>query len=80
MTNGTFGPPLAGEYFKRVWVNKTVRALYDRSKAMPPAAPGSLATDVYTGIVAYILELNGFEAGTAKLPADGDALDKMTIK
>ena len=80
MTNGTFGPPLAGEYFKRVWVNKTVRALYDRSKAMPPAAPGSLATDVYTGIVAYILELNGFKAGTAKLPADGDALDKMTIK
>ena len=34
----------------------------------------------YTNIVAYVLEVNGFKAGNAKLPAGGDALDKMTIK
>jgi mono/diheme cytochrome c family protein len=81
MTNGTFGTPLAGEYFKSAWFGRTVRALYDRShKTMPPAAPGSLPRDTYANIVAYILELNGFKAGDAKLPAGGEALDKMAIQ
>ena len=81
MTNGTFGTPLAGEYFKNAWFGRTVRALYDRShKTMPPAAPGSLPGDTYANIVAYILELNGFKAGGAKLPAGGEALDKMAIQ
>ncbi len=81
MTNGTFGTPLAGEYFTKMWKGKTVRAFYDRAnKTMPPAAPGSLPKDSYTDIVAYILELNGFKAGSMELKAEGDALDKMTIK
>ena len=81
MTNGTFGTPLAGEYFTKMWGGKTVRALYDRAnKTMPPAAPGSLAKDSYADIVAYILELNGFKAGSMELKAEGDAADKMTIK
>ena len=49
-------------------------------KTMPPAAPGSLPDDTYANIVAYILEVNGFKAGNAQLPAGGEALDKMTIK
>ena len=81
MTNGTFGTPLAGEYFTKMWGGKTVRALYDRAnKTMPPAAPGSLAKDSYADIVAYILELNGFKAGSTELKTEGDAADKMTIK
>ena len=81
LTNGTFGTPLAGEYFKNAWLGRTVRAFYDRAqKTMPPAAPGSLPKDSYVNIVAYILELNGFEAGESPLPAGGAALDKMTIR
>ena len=64
-----------------MWGGKTVRALYDRAnKTMPPAAPGSLAKDSYADIVAYILELNGFKAGSTELKTEGDAADKMTIK
>ena len=80
MTNGTFGPPLAGEYFRNKWIGQTVRAFYGHARTMPPAAPGSLGNDTYAGIVAYILETNGFKPGSEKLPAGGEALDKMTIQ
>ena len=79
MTNGTFAPPLAGEYFKTVWTGKTMRGLYEKSKAMPPAAPASLPEDVYANIVAYVLTLNGFTAGQTPLPTGTDGLDRMAI-
>lgn len=81
MTNGTFGTPLAGDYFKNAWWGRTVRALYDRAhKTMPPAAPASLPTDTYADIVAYMLEINGFKSGGVKLPAGGEGLDTMVIQ
>ncbi|MEO7652085.1 MAG: glucose/sorbosone family PQQ-dependent dehydrogenase [Bryobacteraceae bacterium] len=80
MVNGTFGPPLAGEYFQNKWSGRTVRTFYDRSKTMPPAAPGSLEDATYANIVAYILQVNGIKAGGAKLPTDKEALDQMSIK
>jgi mono/diheme cytochrome c family protein len=80
LTNGTFAPPLAGEYFKGAWTGRTVRALYDKARTMPPASPASLPDDTYANIAAYIFEVNGFQAGNANLPAGGEALDKMTIK
>ena len=81
LTNGTFGTPLAGEYFKNMWFDRSLRAFYDRAvKTMPPAAPGSLPKDTYAKIVAYILEINGFKAGNVPLAPGSDALDKMAIK
>jgi mono/diheme cytochrome c family protein len=79
MTNGTFGPPLAGEYFGTKWTGLTVRALYDKARTMPPSAPASLPDATYLNIVAYVLEVNGTKAGNAALPASGDALDKITV-
>jgi PQQ-dependent dehydrogenase (s-GDH family) len=76
MTNGTFAPPLAGEYFQNAWSGRSVAAFYDRSRTMPPAAPGSLENSVYLNIVAYILQTNGFPAG----PAATKPLDEMTIR
>jgi PQQ-dependent dehydrogenase (s-GDH family) len=80
LTNGTFAPPLAGEYFKGAWSGRTVREFYDKARTMPPASPASLPDDTYAGIVAYVFEVNGFAAGNANLPAGGEALDKMTIR
>jgi mono/diheme cytochrome c family protein len=80
MTNGTFGPPLAGEYFSGKWAGLTVRALYDKARTMPPSAPASLPDATYLNIVAYVLQVNGFKAGDAALPAGGDALDKITVR
>jgi PQQ-dependent dehydrogenase (s-GDH family) len=80
MRNGTFAPPLAGESFKTTWSGKTVLALYDRAKAMPPASPGSLPSATYANIVAYVLEVNGTKAGSSRLPEQGAELEKMEIK
>lgn len=80
MTNGTYGTPLAGEYFKGKWYGKTVRAFYDKAKTMPPPAPGSLPDDTYADILAYVLDFNGFKSGDAALPVGNEALDEMTIQ
>jgi PQQ-dependent dehydrogenase (s-GDH family) len=80
MTDGTFGPPLAGEYFKNTWSGRTVKAFYDRAKTMPPASPGSLAEDVYANIVAYVLQVNGMQAGDVKLSNQGAGLDRTILK
>ncbi len=80
MTNGTFGPPLGGEYFKKQWTGRTVGEFFTRTKTMPPSAPASLIDSVYADIVAYVLQMNGVPAGGAKLPVAQGALDKMSIK
>jgi PQQ-dependent dehydrogenase (s-GDH family) len=80
MTNGTFGPPLAGEFFKNAWFGRTIREFYDKCKTMPPASPASLPGATYTDTVAYILEVNGFKAGPAPLPTGAQALGELTIR
>ncbi len=80
LTNGTYGPALGGEYFNSHWAGKSLKAFYDKAKAMPPSAPGSLSGESYANIVAYILEMNGAKAGGAAMAAGGDGLEKMTIK
>jgi PQQ-dependent dehydrogenase (s-GDH family) len=80
LTNGTFGTPLAGEFFRSRWSGRSVAALFMKSRnTMPPAAPASLSDAAYADVVAYILEVNGAIAGTAELPAGGDRLTRMRI-
>jgi mono/diheme cytochrome c family protein len=75
LTNGTFGPPLAGEAFRTAWAGHSVRALFDSARTMPPANPGSLSDGTYASIVAYVLQVNGYAAGeTALTTGDGTTL------
>lgn len=80
LTNGTFGPPLGGEFFRARWSGRSVAAFYRKSRdTMPPAAPAALPNAAYADIVAYILEMNGAAAGRSELPANGDALTNVRI-
>jgi PQQ-dependent dehydrogenase (s-GDH family) len=63
LTNGTFAPPLAGEAFSTLWAGRSVRALFDSAKTMPPANPGSLPDETYANIIAYVLQVNGYAPG-----------------
>ncbi len=75
LTNGTMAPPLAGESFHSAWTGRSVRALFDAAKTMPPANPGSLPDETYRNILAYILQVNGYAAGeTAFTTGDGATL------
>ncbi len=75
LTNGTFGTPLAGEYFRRQWSGRSVAELFEKSRTtMPPKATGSLPADTHAAILAYVLEVNGSVPGDVDLPADAARL------
>ena len=80
MTNGTFGPPLAGEYFKKPGpARRCARSTTKRRPCRRPL-PASLPDATYANIVAYILETNGARAGNTAMPAEGTALEGMKIR
>jgi mono/diheme cytochrome c family protein len=76
LTNGTMGPPLAGETFRATWTGQSVRALFDSAKSMPPENPGSLPDATYASIVAYVLQVNGYASGETPLTTG----DGMTLR
>jgi mono/diheme cytochrome c family protein len=80
LTNGTFGTPLAGDYFGWRWSGRSVAALYVKARdTMPPGRPALLPDATYAEVVAYILGVNGAAAGDADLPVNADDLARMRI-
>jgi mono/diheme cytochrome c family protein len=81
LDNGDFGgPPLRGSWFRNHWGSADAAALFGYVKvAMPPDNPGGLNDTTYADIVAYILQVNGYQAGSAALPADAGALGGMSL-
>ena len=60
LTVGAFGPALKGAEFDVKWSGRDARALQAYIQAtMPPSSPGSLSSDAYSDIVAYIVKGNG---------------------
>ena len=80
LMNGTFGPPLAGEYFKKSWSGRTVGQFYERAKTMPPSAPNSLPSETYRNIVAYILQVHGVKAGNGQLAVGGEEFEHARMR
>jgi mono/diheme cytochrome c family protein len=61
-------PALVGDAFMTQWENKYLRAIYSRViSTMPTDAPGTLPEKTVVDIVAYLLEANGFPAGSAAI-------------
>jgi len=72
-------PALVADAFLFHWRGRTVQDLYARlSKAMPADAPGTLSADAYLDLVAYLLEANGYPAGTRDL--ERERLSALTIE
>ena len=66
--------PLAGDAFMEAWREDTVGNLYTRTRnLMPFDEPASLGDDAYLDSVAYLLQVNGFPAGSRELTAAGAA-------
>src|SRR4030081_1718629 len=56
-----YAPPLTGDAFMDVWMNRPLAELVDKTQeTMPQNAPGTLDRKQATGIVAYILQVNEF--------------------
>ena len=70
----------SGGRFRLTWVGQTAGDLFDSiSTLMPEGDPGSLNPAEYAAVVAYLLQLNGYPAGEAPLPANLSALQGMEI-
>ena len=67
LTNNTYGPPLAGEFFQANWEGRTGGDLVEKAHTMPPSAPDSLSAETYAAMSAYILSVNGLPTGTEEI-------------
>jgi len=64
-------PAIAGDRFMKKWDRRPLKDLFDvMSTQMPEIAPGSLTRAVYTDLLAYLLQVNGFPSGMRAL--DGE--------
>jgi len=72
-----FAPHLAGDAFAH-WFTGPVSDLWTKiHDTMPMGNPGGLDDETYANIIAYILQENGFTAGTDPLPTDPAVLATM---
>jgi mono/diheme cytochrome c family protein len=79
---GGAGPALCGTGFLRVAAAQglTVKTLFDvMSSTMPTTAPASLKQDEYEALVAFLLQANGYQAGSKPLRNDNPGLDHAML-
>jgi mono/diheme cytochrome c family protein len=75
------GPALKGPAFLAHWDKDTLGGLYTKIRdTMPLNDAGTLTDEVKLQILAYLLEQNGFPAGTSDLPGDVNALEEIGIQ
>jgi cytochrome c553 len=81
LTGGTDGgPALKGSSFLAHWDGDTLASLYIKIRdTMPRNTPGTISEEVKIEILAYLLQQNGFPAGSAALKIDLPALDELRL-
>jgi mono/diheme cytochrome c family protein len=69
-----------GEDFESQWRRQTVWDFYRQlTRTMPEEDPGSLSDQVYTDVIAYILQLNDYSSGVEELVASRQAMDLIPM-
>ena len=75
-----FASALNGMTFSRNWGGKSAVELFTYiNTKMPPATPGQLGPEAAAQVIAYVLQVNGIQAGQSELPTDTTALAPMQI-
>ena len=70
----------AAQAFRDKWNGAPLSKLFDFvAESMPKSEPGSLDTQDYVHVIAYILKINGAPPGKTPLPADSAALEKIRL-
>ena len=73
-------PPLAGKDFLANWGGKPVAEVFDKTQtSMPATAPGSLTPEQTADVIAYMLSVGKYPAGSADLPGKADDLKQITL-
>ena len=64
-----YAGPLAGFGFQLKWQDASLGEVYGRIRSMPLGRAGSLTTQEYVDILAYVLQKNSYPAGKSELTA-----------
>src|SRR5215510_11547096 len=77
---GDRGPSLKGERFITAWENGSVNRLFTKIReTMPPLNAEQVTPATKVDMIAYLLQVNGFPAGSTALSLDTDALESLQI-
>lgn len=69
-----------GVAFRRAWAGRSPFEIWELIRTtMPQDNPGRLTPGEYADIVAYMLRLNGYPAGSEELPAEAEKLQPLII-
>ncbi len=73
-------PGLSGAEFTERWAGQPVGEIFQTMRtAMPPGAPSSLSREMYVDILAYLLKVNQYPAGSVELPPEVAKLGQITL-
>jgi len=73
-------PGLTGQNFAGNWQGKSLGDLYDKIQmTMPALNPGSLTPEQTADLIAHMLSVSKYPAGTTDLASKVDALQQITI-
>src|SRR5262245_64407493 len=74
------GPAIKGSAFLSHWDKGSVGDLFIKIRdTMPEGGPGTLNEDVKIDILSYVLQQNGFPAGSVELKKDLSSLEDIRI-
>lgn len=80
LMGGESAPALAGGEFLSNWNGLTLGDLFERIRTtMPQNRPGSLSRDKNAAILAYMLSVSQFPAGSTPLPQQTEVLKEIKI-
>jgi quinoprotein glucose dehydrogenase len=81
LAGSDLGPALMGTDFVAAWSGRSLGELYEKiHTTMPADAPGTLKPQQSADLVAHILKLNDFPAGTTELASEMAALNQIRIR
>ena len=80
LDGGEFAPPLKGPEFYKRWGGKSAESLFTyMSLKMPPSSPGSLGSEMYAQIIAYLMRAGGTPPSLENLPSEPEALKAIIL-
>lgn len=81
LNGGESAPPLTGGEFLSDWNGLTVGDLFERIRtSMPADRPGHLTRQQNADVLAHILSVNQFPAGSAELDTRTEALQQISLE
>jgi S-disulfanyl-L-cysteine oxidoreductase SoxD len=76
-----FAPALTGSEFMGNWTDLTVGDLFERIRiSMPPSGPNTVTPEQKADIVAHLMNMNKFPAGTGVLEPKTEVLKQIKIE